>query len=315
MKSMRSTWQTRISLPAKRTKHGIFLALKFEDKVDRYVRLVSERTFPRYSETYIERPLSDEEVKVIGDELVDSILVDIFNEQQTARTAKTWGRWGVSKLMPKLNYLAERSMNYGLTLRQMEENETCVSLLYDLIANIRYMATRSKTVWDSAFIPTAFFKRGRAVSSHMLDRAEQIVTNLFGSEPGWWDKITSPNDDYDPFGSARHKTPKGIERATADKRIAEAEKKLLKLNPSISKYTTAQDRPGLTYDPELLSHQARVMSGEQYDRLVMLERQADAKRLQTEMAIADERSDLLLPLRTTMETQQGTAVATPQASR
>lgn len=139
-------------------KHGIFLALKFEDKVDRFIRLVSERTFPRFSEEYIDRPLTDAEVKEIGTELVDSILVDIFNEQKVARESKTWGRSGVRALTPKLNYLAERALNYGVTYSQMQENEVNLSLLYDLIANIRYMAERSKSGWDSAWVPTAFFK-------------------------------------------------------------------------------------------------------------------------------------------------------------
>ena len=80
---------------SKANKHGIFLALKFEDKVDRFIRLVSERTFPRYSENYIDRPLTDAEVQEIGTELVDSILVDLFNEQRVAREPKTWGRSGV----------------------------------------------------------------------------------------------------------------------------------------------------------------------------------------------------------------------------
>ena len=81
-------------ITSKVNKHGIFLALKFEDKVDRFIRLVSERTFPRYSEQYVDRPLSDDEIREIGTELVDSILVDLFNEQRVAREAKTWGRWG-----------------------------------------------------------------------------------------------------------------------------------------------------------------------------------------------------------------------------
>ena len=103
-------------ITSKANKHGIFLALKFEDKVDRFIRLVSERTFPRFSEEYIDRPLTDDEVKEIGNELVDSILVDIFNEQKVARESKTWGRSGVRALTPKLNYLAERALNYGRDL-------------------------------------------------------------------------------------------------------------------------------------------------------------------------------------------------------
>ncbi len=284
-------------ITSKANKHGIFLALKFEDKVDRFIRLVSERTFPRFSEKYIDRPLTDAEVKEIGTELVDSILVDIFNEQRVARESKTWGRSGVRALTPKLNYLAERALNYGVTYRQMQENEVSLSLLYDLIANIRYMAEKSKSGWDSAWLPTSFFKRSRAVSKYMVNRADRIVTNIFGREPSWWDKVTSADDDYDPFGNARKKAPKGIARRMADEQIAERETQLLRENPSIEKYSTAQDHPGLTYDPELLSKSARVMSGETYDRLVAQEAKASRYRYETEKAVQEKRSDLLVPMR------------------
>jgi len=59
-------------------KHGIFLAFSFEDKVGRFIRLISERVFPRFS---------------------------------------------------------ERSLNYGVTLEQMEQNQAGLDLLYDLIAD------------------------------------------------------------------------------------------------------------------------------------------------------------------------------------
>ena len=84
-------------------KHGTFLALESEDKVDRFIRLVSERTFPRFNEQFIDRPLTNEEIAQIGQELVDSILVDIYNEQGVARISRTWGRARASALTPKLN--------------------------------------------------------------------------------------------------------------------------------------------------------------------------------------------------------------------
>ncbi|WP_146532564.1 DUF7932 domain-containing protein [Rubripirellula reticaptiva] len=300
-------------ITSKANKHGIFLALKFEDKVDRFIRLVSERTFPRYSEHYIDRPMTDDEVRQIGGELVDSILTDLFNEQRVARTCKTWGRGGVRNIMPKLNYLTERSLNYGVTYRQMLENEVSLGLLYELIANVRYMAVKSKTVWDHALIPTSFFKRSRAVSNYMMNRSDRIATNIFGRYPSWWDRITHAGDDYDPFGSAAKKEPQGIARKTADDRVAEIEKKLYAAKVGIEKYATAQDHPGLTYDPELLSETTRVMTGEQYDKLVQAEATATRMRYETEKAVRAERSDLLVPLQTpqAIETQMQTSLATP----
>ncbi|MGI9470865.1 MAG: hypothetical protein ACR2NZ_05000, partial [Rubripirellula sp.] len=303
-------------ITSKTNKHGIFLALKFEDKVDRFIRLVSERTFPRYAEEYVDRPLTDEEIREIGTELVDSILVDIFNEQKVAREAKTWGRSGVRALTPKLNYLAERAMNYGVTFSQMQDNEVNLGLLYDLLANVIYMAERSKSGWDAAWLPSSFFKRSRAVSNHMTDRVDSIVTSIFGREPTWWDKMTRPDDDYDPFGNARKKAPKGIERRLADERIAAEVMKLHRENPSIQKYATAQDHPGLTYDPELLPLETRVMSGETYDKLVAAEAVSARHRYETERSVQSKRSDLLVPL--VQEKQiatEKTSVATPQSSR
>ncbi|MDA8746490.1 hypothetical protein N9N28_17845, partial [Rubripirellula amarantea] len=300
-------------ITSKANKHGIFLALKFEDKVDRFIRLVSERTFPRYSEKYIERPMTDEEVLEIGNELVDSILTDLYNEQKVARECRTWGRGGVRGIMPKLNYLAERSLNYGVTYRQMLENEISLGLLYELLANLRYMAVKSRTIWDHAIFPTAFFKRSRAVSNHMIERSDRIVTNIFGREPSWWDRITGADDDYDPFGSAKKKAPQGIERQTADKRIADHEERLYREKQPIESYATAQDHPGLTYDPELLRENVRVMSGQQYDALVAVERQAIRRRYEREKSVQSERADLLVPLKQVqaIEVESNQSVATP----
>ncbi len=292
---------------SKENKHGIFLALKFEDKVDRFIRLVSERTFPRYSEDYVDRPLTDAEVEVIGRELVDSILADIYNEQRVARNAKTWGRSGVDVLLPKLNYLAERSLNYGVTHRQMEKNEVNLALLYDLIAHINYMARRSKTNWDSAWFPTSLFKRSRAVSAHLVDRSDRIVTNIFGKRPGWFDRATSPNDEYDPFGSATKTKVKGIERQIADEEIEKRLQILIGRNRSVHQYSIAQSHSGLTYDPELLSEKERVMSGEKFDRMVRHEAQECRRRYETETAVQAKRSELLVPLR------RPDAIAKPQA--
>ncbi len=290
-------------------KHGIFLTLKFEDKVDRFIRLVSERTFPRFKENYIDRPLTPEEIEEIGGQLIDSMLVDLYNEQYTARNARVWGPMGVRAMMPKLNYLAERSLNYGLTYRQMLENTRALPLLYELLANLRYMANHSRTIWDSALLPTAFFKRSRAVSNYMLHRVDRIVTNIFGPELHWWDKWSSAGDDYDPFGGAKKANPRGLARETANAEILAHEVKLVQSKFKLEDYLKPQQHPGLTYDPELLSESSRVIPGHVYDQLVRNEKQAEMERAKTEYAVAKQRSELLVPLETKVET----AIATPQS--
>tara|TARA_R110002049_G_scaffold285698_4_gene467091 strand:- start:257996 stop:261421 length:3426 start_codon:yes stop_codon:yes gene_type:complete len=294
-------------------KHGMFLALKFEDKVDRFIRLVSERTFPRFSENYIHRPLTDQEILQIGGELADSILVDIFNEQQVARNSRTWGRWSIKSLMPKLNYLAERSLNYGVSYTQMTENTAGMDLLYDMIANLQYMAAKTMTVWDHALIPTSFFKRGRAVSKHMQERIDQIVVNIFGNEPSWWDRVTNPDDDFDAAGRPKSAKFDGMERTIADRHI---ESRLVKLDterPSVERFTEPQHRKGLTYDPELLPVSARVMPGHVYDQLARAESLRAQMRKETELASRRQRSDLLVPLEiaTTIASQTVTVTAQP----
>ena len=286
-------------ITSEQNKRGMFLALKFEDKVDRFIRLVSTRTFPRYSENFIDRPLTEEEIKDIGNELVDSILIDIYNEQKVARESKVWTLAGARPLMPKLNYLAERSLNYGVTLTQMDENPASMQLLFDLIASIGWMAKESMSVWDLAIFPTAFFKRSRAVSKHMLNRANRIVINIFGTEPSWWSKMTDPGDDFDAMGNARKRRVDGGERAAADLAIAKREEELRRKFPKMEGYTTAQDLPGLTYDPELIGKQMRVIEGEQFDRMVRQEQQADVARAATEQAVRSERNELLVPLENT----------------
>lgn len=290
-------------------KHGIFLALKFEDKVDRFIRLVSERTFPRYSEKFIDRPLTDQEVEEIGGELVDSILVDLFNEQRVARCSKIWGRWHVRSLTPKLNYLAERALNYGLTYRQMQDHRVSLELLYSLIANVRYMAKRSMTIWDSAWFPTSMFKRSRAVSTHMLERSDQIVTNIFGRRRSWWDRVTSSNGDA--FGSAKNKEPAGMARQAADDRLDALEAELCRLKPSVDAYAAAQGHEGLTYDPELWPAGSRVLSRDQFDALVSRETEASRRRQSTERSVREKRSDLLVPL----ERSQPSMISRPSVTK
>ncbi len=293
-------------------KQGIFLALKFEDKVDRFIRLVSERVFPRFRERYVDRPLTDAEVQQIGSALVKSILTDINNEQKVAREAKTWGPRGVAALMPKLNYLAERSLNYGVTFEQMEQNQANLTLLYELLAGIRYIAAESTSIWDSALIPTAIFRRSRAVSAHMRNRCDRIVTSIFGRRRGWWDKVTGPSDDYNPFGRARKKNPRGIERQIADQQIKDRLEQLRKSGTPLDHFSAAQQYPGISYDPELLGKSLRVLSGEQYDRYVAAEAQAIRRRYETEQSIKSERSDLLVPLEQPdkLETETPSAAST-----
>ncbi|EMI20225.1 hypothetical protein RMSM_02844 [Rhodopirellula maiorica SM1] len=283
-------------------KHGIFLTLKFEDKVDRFIRLVSERTFPRFRENYIDRPLTAAEIQQIGDALIDSIVVDLYNEQHVARHAKTWGTAGVKALLPKLNYLAERSLNYGLTYRQMQENEASLSLLYQLLGNVRYIATQSRTIWDYPVFPTALFKRSRAVSRYMQNRVDQIIANLFGPKLSWWDKWTSAGDDDDPFGTQKNAAPKGIARQTAIEAIDSWEAELRKQKTPLTQFERAQRHPGLTYDPELLCAEDRVVSGAVYDQWVQAEKTLEMQRAETEYAVAKQRSELLVPLKTASAT-------------
>jgi hypothetical protein len=175
------------------------------------------------------------------------------------------------------------------------------------------MALASRTIWDHAIFPTAFFKRSRAVSNYMIDRSNRIATNIFGREPSWWDKITSPGDDYDPFGSSKKESPQGIERSLANERIETIQRQLVEKKVPVATYAGTQNHPGLTYDPELLGKTARVLSGEQYDRLVQAERRATCRRYETERAIQGERADLLIPLETVTQTPSATqqSIATP----
>lgn len=302
-------------IDSKQNKHGIFLALKFEDKVDRFIRLASERLFPRYSEKYVDRPLTDDEVREIGSELLDSILVDLYNEQRIARHAKTWGRSHVDTLLPKLNYIAERSLNYGVTLDQMQQNEASLALLYDLVAHIRHIAESSKSAWDSVWIPTSRFKRSRAVSAHMHDRADRILTSIFGRQLSWWQKASSPNDDYDPMGMSLQDRPEGIERQIADREVEDRLKALQRRRVSLKRYTAAQDHPGLTYAPELLPSSERVLSGEQYDAMAKRESTAMNQRRVTEAAIMAKRSDLLVPLKTVTNVEESISIPTASGTK
>ncbi len=295
-------------------KHGMFLALKFEDKVDRFIRLVSERVFPRFRERYVDRPLTDEEVQKIGASLVNAILADIYNEQKVAREAKTWGPTGVRALMPKLNYLAERSLNYGVTFEQMEENPANLTLLYDLVAGIQFIANESKSIWDSWLVPTSVFKRSRAVSAHLQNRCDRIVTSIFGKDPSWWDKMTGPDDDYNPFGQAKKKKPKGIERQIADREIEKRLKALQARKTPLDQFSVAKQYPGLSYDPDLLDKSVRVLSGEQYDQYVKAERQESRMRYETERSVRSKRADLLVPLQKADTIKTETQVATPSAT-
>ena len=277
-------------------KHGMFLALRFEDKVDRFIRLVGERVFPRFKERYVDRPLTDDEVQQIGSALVNSIIADIYNEQNVAREAKIWGPSGIRALTPKLNYLAERSLNYGVTMDQMEKNQVNMQLLYDLVAGIRYISEQTTTVWDSPLVPTSIFKRSRAVSHHMRNRCDRIVTSIFGRRLTWWDKATGPNDDYNPFGGRRSAKPRGIQRQIADQEISKRLELMRKEKTPLDHFTTAQTFPGLTYDPELLGKPSRVMSGTEYDLYVKAEAITTRNRYETERAIKAKRADLLVPM-------------------
>ena len=129
--------------------------------------------------------------------------------------------------------------------------------------------------------------------------------------------MTSSNNDYDPFGKSRKASREGVERQIADQEIARREAQLYRDRPGVTKYSQAQEHPGLTYDPELLGVSTRVMSGAEYDELVKREAVAAKYRYETERAVQAKRADLLVPLEspkpveTQTSTPQPTATPTP----
>lgn len=291
-------------------KHGVFLALKFEDKVDRFIRLVSERAFPRYNENYIDRPLDDHEIEQIGNELVDSLLNDIYNEQAIARNAKTWGRSGVETLMPKLNYLAKRAMNYGVSFDQMQEHKASIELLFELLGSMRALAESAKSAWDSSWFPTSYFKRSRAVSNHMHRQTDRIMTSIFGRELTRWEKMTRGDNDYDHVGKSRKESVRDAARQTAEQQTNQIAGKR-KRDRRFSRYVRAQQQPGITYDPEILLSESRVMSGQAFDQLLATERSDAQQRVRTRKAVLAKRSELLVPL--DVEEQTGSLYEQPQS--
>ncbi|MDB4622090.1 hypothetical protein OAG82_04450, partial [Rubripirellula sp.] len=282
-------------IESKSNKHGIFLALKFEDKVDRFIRLVSERAFPRYNEKYIDRPLDDIEVSKIGNELVDSILNDIYNEQENARESRMWGRSGVNTLLPNLNYLSQRAMNYSITYPQMQENKVSLNLLIELLGSLRALADTAKSVWDSSWLPTSYFKRSRAVSTYMHKQIDSIFTSIFGRELSRWNRITRTDSKDEHSGKSRMNAARGSARHAADQEANKIARQRGK-DKSFGRYTRAQQQPGITYDPEVLLPESRVMSGRDFDQLLAIERDAARERQKTEQAVLAKRSDLLVPL-------------------
>ncbi len=291
-------------------KHGVFLALKFEDKVDRFIRLVSDRAFPRYHENYIDRPLNDTEVEQIGNELVDSLLNDIHNEQAVARKSKTWGRNGVDAFMPKLNYLAKRAMNYAVSYQSMQENKVSVKLLFELLGSLKALADTAKSGWDSAWLPTSYFKRSRAVSTHINDQTESILTSIFGRKPTRWEKMTRPSKSREHSEKSRQKPIAGAARQAAQEHTNKIYR-MRKKDKRLRRYVRAQEQTGITYDPEVLLPGSRVMSGPDFDRLLTAERNAAEMRQQTRESVLAKRSDLLVPLAT--EQQSGSLYEQPKS--
>jgi hypothetical protein len=150
----------------------------------------------------------------------------------------------------------------------------------------------------------------------MLNRSDRIMTSIFGRLPSWWDKMSDPGDDYDPFGTARKRSPDGIERTEANSQVEQRRSALQKRYPKMKGYQTIQDLPGLTYDPELMKAGTRVIEGKKYDAMVRAERQADQMRSETEQTIRAQRSDLLVPLEqaTTINTRTRTVSVSSSAT-
>lgn len=93
-------------------------------------------------------------------------------------------------------------------------------------------------------------------------------------------------------GSARH---------TADQEANKIARQRGK-DKRFGRYTRAQQQPGITYDPEVLLPESRVMSGRDFDQLLAIERDAARERQKTEQAVLAKRSDLLVPLARSEET-------------
>lgn len=149
----------------------------------------------------------------------------------------------------------------------------------------------------------------------MHDRADRILTSIFGRQLSWWQKASSPNDDYDPMGMSLQDRPEGIERQIADREVEDRLKALQRRRVSLKRYTAAQDHPGLTYAPELLPSSERVLSGEQYDAMAKRESTAMNQRRVTEAAIMAKRSDLLVPLKTVTNVEESISIPTASGTK
>ena len=170
-------------------------------------------------------------------ELVDSILNDIYNEQENARESRMWGRSGVNTLLPNLNYLSQRAMNYSITYPQMQENKVSLNLLIELLGSLRALADTAKSVWDSSWLPTSYFKRSRAVSTYMHKQIDSIFTSIFGRELSRWNRITRTDSKDEHSGKSRMNAARGSARHAADQeanKIARQRGKDKSFTPALS---------------------------------------------------------------------------------
>jgi len=91
-----------------------------------------------------------------------------------------------------------------------------MELLFELIRSLGALADTAKSGWDSAWLPTSYFKRSRAVSTHMNDQTESIMTSIFGRKPTRWEKMTRPSKDRKHSEQSPQKPIAGAARQAAE---------------------------------------------------------------------------------------------------
>ncbi|HBV64584.1 MAG TPA: hypothetical protein DEF45_16360 [Rhodopirellula sp.] len=121
----------------------------------------------------------------------------------------------------KLDHLAKRAINDGVTHKEMKENKVSMKLLFKLSGSIlsdsiRVPAESAKPAWDSNWLPSSYFKRSRAVSNHMRHQTDSILTSIFGRERTRWEKRTGGDNDHANTGRPHKKSVQDATRQAAE---------------------------------------------------------------------------------------------------